>query len=159
MNKFEKFAVYKGLAVVGLAGSAILLAGKLLRSREKKRAAQGGIEVVMSAGDIETDEMEIDDTEAGEEAWEAKEERGEDSFGSESQDRAAVCETVRSEPASLEDANSAADRPAWRKRAQSAAVRQIVRILPCGPLTERVRPTEEEEKEQLRRMLNQVIRF
>lgn len=181
MNKFEKFAVYKGLAVVSIAGSAILLAGKLLRNREKRRAAQGELEVVMSAGDIET----------GEEAWEISEEAQESAkgrgqakaeavAGTESEVWAAAFEEelpqeaqqVRKASDEAQDVEAAAFRtevfetadpatvePASVKDVQSGPAQQIVRILPCGPLTERVQPTEAEKKDHLRRMLNQVIRF
>lgn len=36
---------------------------------------------------------------------------------------------------------------------------EVVRVLPTGPKTARVRPTEEEEKEMLRKKLEHMIRF
>ncbi len=59
----------------------------------------------------------------------------------------------------FETADPATVEPASAKDVQSGPAQQIVRILPCGPLTERVQPTEAEKKDHLRRMLNQVIRF
>lgn len=156
-----------------LAGGCVFLLAKLAEKRQKEKTDDeiindGIIEMSMTAGDmgespseeqgataqkeeepVEKESVETMEEDAGKEnAIEATEESEEEEISAEVAEEREVKEIT----AEAMEADAVKEEPAETELT-------VVAVLPSGPKTSRVRPTEEEETERLRQKLEKLIRF